>query len=191
MAEIKCVINDVKKGKSFHKTLPENVFIGMKLGEIVKGDLLGLNGYEVEIAGGSDNSGFPMRKDLIGTSRKKVLLTKGPGIKLKRKGERSRKSIRGNTIDIDTAQINLKIVKYGSKSIEELLGLVKEAPKEEAKEVPKEEAKEVPKEEAKEAPKEEAKEVPKEEAKEVPKEEAKEAPKEEAKEVPKEEAKEA
>lgn len=133
MVEIKYVINDVKSGKSYQKPLTDDTLLNKKIGDKIKGDFLGLNGYELEITGGSDNAGFPMRKDLQGTSRKKILLSKGPGIKSKRKGLRRRKSIMGNTISNNTAQVNLKIVKAGSKSIEECLGLVqKEEPKEES-----------------------------------------------------------
>lgn len=86
---------------------------GLKIGDKIKGDQIGLVGYELEITGGSDSSGFPLRKDMAGPIKKKILISKGIGYKSKRKGEKRRKTMRGNEISYDTSLINLKIVKYG------------------------------------------------------------------------------
>lgn len=86
---------------------------GLKIGETVKGEILGLVGYELQITGGSDDSGFPMRKDMDGPVKKKIFIKKGKGFKPRRKGERRRKTMRGNEITYDTSLINLKIIKYG------------------------------------------------------------------------------
>lgn len=86
---------------------------GLKIGDTIKGDQIGLVGYELEITGGSDNSGFPLRKDIDGPLKKRILISKGIGYKPKRKGERKRKTMRGNEISFDTSLINLKIIKYG------------------------------------------------------------------------------
>ena len=99
---------------------------GKKIGNSFRGEIIGLNGYELEITGGSDSSGFPMRKDIAGPGRKKVVLTRSLGFNSKRKGQRKRRSIRGNTISADTAQINCKVVKAGSKPISTILGGAKE-----------------------------------------------------------------
>jgi len=178
MPEFKITINDPKTGKSYNKALDTNIFKRKKIHDKIPGDELGLKGYELEISGGSDTAGFPMRKDLSGTAKKKLLLTGGVGVKIKRRGARIRKTIRGNEIGLHTAQINLKIIKYGSKKLEDALGSAEkkeEAPKEEAKpeEKPKEKkAEDKPKEEKKEEKVEEKKEEkPKEEKPEVKKEE--------------------
>ena len=126
--ELKVVINDAKEKKSYAKKLEDNPFIGRKLGDKISGNELGLDGYELEITGGSDISGCPMRKDLPGTAKKKCLLSGGVGIHLNRKGMRKRKSVSGNTIHEKTSQLNLKVAKYGSKSLVEALGV---QPKEE------------------------------------------------------------
>lgn len=86
---------------------------GLKIGDTIKGDQIGLVGYELEITGGSDSSGFPLRKDIDGPLKKRILISKGIGYKPKRKGERKRKTMRGNEISFDTSLINLKIIKYG------------------------------------------------------------------------------
>ncbi|MCG2719035.1 MAG: 30S ribosomal protein S6e [Nanoarchaeota archaeon] len=194
MVEIKLTINDPKTGKSYNKVLDTDMFKGKKVLDKIPGDELGLKDYELEIRGGSDKTGCPIRPDLKGKDRKKLLVKGGVGVTIKRKGIKVRKSLRGNELSIATAQVNLKIIKHGSKKVEDLLGAPKEAaaegeaPKAEAH---KEEAKpEAPKEEKKEeAPKEEKKEEVKEEPKEEPKEEKKEEPKEELKEEKKEEEK--
>ena len=51
----------------------------------------------------------------------KSLLSGGIGFKPSRKGQRRRKTVRGNTISDDIVQINTIVVKKGSKSIEDLL----------------------------------------------------------------------
>jgi small subunit ribosomal protein S6e len=117
MVEFKIVIG-LKNGKSYQKELKDNdaeFFIGKKLGEKVKGNNFGLEGYEFQITGGSDNSGFPMRKDVEGTAKKKILAVKGIGVKPKRAGQRQRKTVRGNTISAEIAQINLKVLKEGKE----------------------------------------------------------------------------
>lgn len=117
MAEIKVVIG--YKGKSYQKTISDEL-VGRKIGDKISGDLIGLKGYELEITGGSDTAGFPMRKDVPGIGRKRPLLTNGPGVKINTKGERIRKAIRGNTFSNDTAQINLKVLKEGSEDLGKL-----------------------------------------------------------------------
>lgn len=134
MAELKIVVSDPKTGKSYQKVLPENIFVGQKIKQKVKGDEFGLSGYELEITGGSDDAGFPMRYDIDGSVRKKALLAGGVGIKTKTRahkeqGIRIRKSVAGNTAHAKTAQINLKILSYGSTPIEEILGKKEEAKK--------------------------------------------------------------
>ena len=169
MAEFKLTINDTKNGKSYQKAATgkeADAFKGKKLGDKVSGELIGLKGYEFEIRGGSDKQGFPMRRDVDSTQRRKPLIVEGVGVKRKRKGQKQRKSVRGNVLSTDIVQINLKTIKYGNDSLAK--AFVKE---EKTEEKPKEEKKleEKPKEEPK---KEEVKEEPKpEEKKEEPKQE--------------------
>lgn len=85
-------------------------FIGLKIGDRIDGSIIGLKNVKLEIRGGSDNSGFPMRPDIPGGVKKKVLLSGPPGFHPTRKGERRRKMIRGNTITEDIVQINTMIV---------------------------------------------------------------------------------
>lgn len=121
--EFKVVIGDPKTGKSYQKSVPEKSLTGKKIGEKIDGRILGLDNYELEITGGSDDCGFPMRKDIDGILRKKILAVKGIGIKTNdKKGRKIRKTVRGNTISPKTVQINMKVIKQGTKSLDELLG---------------------------------------------------------------------
>jgi len=139
MPEFKLTINDTKSGKSYKKIVSANeadAFKRTKLKSKVNGNEIGFSGYEFEITGGSDTAGFPMRYDIEGFGRKRPLITRGPGVRRLKKGEKARKTVVGNTLSHTISQINLKVIKYGSKSIPEILG-IKEVPKEETKEVPK------------------------------------------------------
>lgn len=122
MAETKINIGDKKTQKTYNKVLtPEQLtaLSGKKIGETFKGDLIDLPGYEIEICGGSDNAGFPMRKDVNGTGRKKILIVGGVGLnKTKYKGSKIRKMVSGNTVGENTAQINTKVTKWGKDPIE-------------------------------------------------------------------------
>ncbi len=117
--EFKVVINDTKTGKSYQQNVDSEKFIGKKIKDKIDGSMIGLAGYELQITGGSDSAGFPMRPDIEGQGRKKALLSGGIGVTISRKGMKKRKTVRGNTISINTAQINLKVVKPGSKVLDE------------------------------------------------------------------------
>src|SRR2546428_534527 len=80
---------------------------------------VGLPGYKLQITGGSDKDGFPMRSDLPGPRRKRLLLSGGVGFHPVRPGMRKKKTVRGNTVSPDILQLNLKIVVRGPKSIED------------------------------------------------------------------------
>ncbi len=109
-------------GKTYQiETEEASKIVGKKIGETFDGGIIGLNGYKLKITGGSDRDGFPMRKSIVGTERKKILLTEGQGIQKKEKGERKRKSVRGNTVSGQIEQLNTQVVEEGSKAIEELL----------------------------------------------------------------------
>ncbi|QLD85612.1 30S ribosomal protein S6e [Natronomonas halophila] len=99
-----------------------NRFIGRSIGETVDGDALGLSGYELEITGGSDTSGRPMREDVSGTDTAEILLEGGVGFEPSVDGERKRVTVRGAEISDDTRQINASIVEQGEESIDDLLG---------------------------------------------------------------------
>ncbi|ADI32722.1 30S ribosomal protein S6e [Staphylothermus hellenicus] len=87
------------------------LLIGLKIGDEFDGSIVGLRNAKLKIRGGSDNSGFPMRPDVMGGVKKRVLLSGPPGFHPREKGERRRKMVRGNTITEDIVQINT-VIKY-------------------------------------------------------------------------------
>jgi len=124
MATFKVVINDTKTGKSYQKEITgtkANSLIGKRIGQEIDGVFVDLPGYKLLITGGTDKDGFPMRKNLQGARRKKLLLKGGIGFHPTRPGMRKKKMVRGNTISADIVQINMKIVQYGPKPIEEAI----------------------------------------------------------------------
>jgi small subunit ribosomal protein S6e len=151
MPEFKLTIGDPKTKKCYQRTVSENAaksFVGLKIGDTVKGEAIDLTGYEFLITGGSDFCGFPMRKGITGV-RKRILAEGSVGFRKSISGVRKRKTVCGETINEKISQINLKILKYGKAKLE-----AEAKPEGEAKEAPKEEKKEAPKKEEK--PKEEA-----------------------------------
>jgi len=124
MPEFKIVIGE--KGKSYSKILTNDesgFLLNKKIKDKIEGGHLGLKGYDLEITGGSDKEGFPMRRDVDGIGRKRIFMTKGNvGTRINKKGLRIRKSIAGNTISQLTSQVNLKVVKEGQKSLDEIFG---------------------------------------------------------------------
>ncbi len=117
------IISDTKTGKSYKAEVPkdkEAEIIGKKMGDRIDGGVIGAAGYELELTGGSDDSGFPMRDDVAGSKKMKVLLTKGVGFHAKKKGARRRKMIRGDTYSSEITEVNAKILKAGPASLDEL-----------------------------------------------------------------------
>jgi small subunit ribosomal protein S6e len=124
MVEFKTIVNDVKTGKSYNVKVTghhANSLNGKNIGEIVDGIFVGLPGYKLKITGGSDGNGTPMRADLPGQKRRKLLLSEGLGFHEKYPGERKRVAVRGSAISGASVRVNLAITEYGPKSIEELL----------------------------------------------------------------------
>lgn len=124
MVEFKAVIADPKSGKTYKRDIAgqyANALVGRKIGEEIDGLFVGLPGYKLQIAGGSDKDGFPMRHDLPGPRRRRVLLSGGVGFHAVRAGLRKKKTVRGNTVSPDILQLNLKITQRGPKSIEDAL----------------------------------------------------------------------
>lgn len=124
-----------KSGKTYKLELKTEELLGKELHDKIQGkDLLHeLEGYEFEITGASDSSGFPSHENAPSIGLKRLLLTYGKLMhkrprregKKKRsnpkpKGLRLRKTVRGRVISPDIVQINLKVLKHGHKSLPEI-----------------------------------------------------------------------
>ena len=128
MVEFKVVVNDIKKGKSHQVQVSghhANSLIGKKIGDEVDGIFISLPGYKLVLTGGTDKNGFSMRKDFPGIGRRRLLLSKSQGFKPTVHGLRKKKSVRGNTVNQDIVQINMKVTKYSSKPIDSLIKVEK------------------------------------------------------------------
>lgn len=125
-------INVSHKGKTFKVETEDEKLIGNSVGDKVSGAEISesLSGYEIEITGTSDKSGFMGMANIDGPNLHKVLLGYGKGMHKKPKGEgkinrkpkglRLRKTVRGKEISISTVQINVKVLKEGSKKFDSL-----------------------------------------------------------------------
>lgn len=126
-------LNISDKGKSWKLETTNESLTSMKIGDTCKGEDIApeLEGYQLEITGGTDNAGFAHKKDVEGAELKRVLLKKGWGMwkkprKLGKKkvatphGLRLRKTVRGNKISEKTVQINIRVLKHGHKKLDEL-----------------------------------------------------------------------
>ncbi len=112
MAKFKVIISD-SNGTSKSVELEDAravPIIGKKIGDIIDGSVVGLPGHKLQITGGSDKDGFPMRPDVHGGVRRSVVLSGGVGFNPNKKGERRRKTVRGNVITEEITQVNMRIV---------------------------------------------------------------------------------
>ncbi|MBU0907688.1 MAG: hypothetical protein KKD18_04660 [Nanoarchaeota archaeon] len=126
-------LNISEKGKAWKIEIEPETLAGKSIGDIIPGKKIKpeLEGYEFQITGGTDFAGFPMDGDTEGIGLKRVLLTKGwgmwskpKGLKKKkpraRKGLRLRKTVRGKTVFEKTVQVNMNVIKEGSKKLTEI-----------------------------------------------------------------------
>ncbi len=112
MAQFKVVISD-NNGKSISQELKDKVaspLLGLKIGDIIDSNVVGINGGKMQITGGSDKSGTPMRPDLHGGVKKYILLARGIGMRNRNPGIRIRKLIRGSMVTEEIYQLNCKLL---------------------------------------------------------------------------------
>ena len=147
--ELVAVVNDTNpksNGRAYSVKISGNnhsQLLGKKIGDVVDGIFVGegdqtLSGYKLQITGGSDKTGTPLRRDLQGGSRQSILVTASTGFKghslvfknkggekkrfrYKPDGLRKRRNFRGNTINQDTRQVNLKVIEAGKKALSDIL----------------------------------------------------------------------
>jgi len=122
MAKFKVIVSDPETETSKVVELEESratPLIGRKIGETIDGAIVDLPAHKVQIVGGSDKDGVPMRPSVHGGVRRRVVLSGGAGFNPKKRGERKRKAVRGNVITDEIAQVNAKIVEKPKKPKEE------------------------------------------------------------------------
>lgn len=118
MAKFKVIVSDPSaKSKVVELEGARAVpLIGKRIGETVDGAVVGMSGVKLQITGGSDKDGFPMRPNIHGGVRINVVLSEGIGFHAKRDGERQRKRVRGNVITEEIVQVNMKISEKAKKA---------------------------------------------------------------------------
>jgi len=124
-----------KSGKTYKLEVEAPLLDGKLLNDKINGKDISddLEGYEFEITGASDKSGFTAVKEVDGSGLKKVLLSYEKGMhkrpkregkkkrsNFKPKGLRLRKTVRGKIISDAMSQINLKTLKVGKRSLQEI-----------------------------------------------------------------------
>ncbi len=124
MATFKLVISNPKNGVARQVEISgeeAEKLVGKRIGDEIPASELGLNLTEIfgeeipgdaklKITGGTDKDGFAMRPDVHGPRRVKILVSRGPGFRPKERGERRKKTVRGNTISPEIVQINMKLI---------------------------------------------------------------------------------
>lgn len=124
-----------KSGKTYKLEAEVPALIDKSLGDKIEGKEINgdLEGYEFEIMGASDKSGFPALKEFEGTMLQGALLKYGTGMhkKPRREGKKPqrepkpdglkmRKRVRGKVISEAITQVNLKVLKVGKKPLSEI-----------------------------------------------------------------------
>jgi small subunit ribosomal protein S6e len=118
MAKFKVIVSDPQAGTSKVVEVEEaraTPFIGRKIGETLDGAVVDMPATKLQIMGGSDKDGVPMRPNVHGGVRRQVVLSGGAGFNPKRDGERRRKAVRGNIITDEIVQLNVRIVDQPKK----------------------------------------------------------------------------
>jgi len=120
MAKFKVIVADPTESKSKvvelegARAVP---LIGKRLGETIDGAVVGMSGSKLQIRGGSDKDGFPMRPNIHGGVRVSVIVSEGVGFHPQREGERQRKTLRGNVITEEIVQVNMKVLEKPKKAV--------------------------------------------------------------------------
>ena len=113
MAKFKVIVSDPQAGTSKVVEVEETraaPFLSRKIGETMDGAVVDMPGIKLQIMGGSDKDGVPMRPNVHGGVRRRVVLSNGIGFQATRGGERKRKAVRGNIVTDEIVQINMKII---------------------------------------------------------------------------------
>jgi small subunit ribosomal protein S6e len=126
MPTFQVVVGDPDSGDSYQFDVDgqaANRFIGKELGGEVDGSAVGLDGFTLELTGGSDEAGRPMREDVAGASLTEIMLAeRSTGYQPDRDGERRRVTVRGREVTEEVVQINAAVSEHGNQSVPVALG---------------------------------------------------------------------
>uniref|UniRef100_A0A7S3FZ54 40S ribosomal protein S6 n=1 Tax=Palpitomonas bilix TaxID=652834 RepID=A0A7S3FZ54_9EUKA len=95
-------------------------FYDKRISQEIDGGVIGdeFKGYVFRISGGNDKQGFPMKQGVLSDHRVRLLLGDGMScFRVRRKGSRRRKSVRGCIVSHDLSILNLVVVKKGEGEV--------------------------------------------------------------------------
>lgn len=107
------IVSEPKTGKSQKieiSTDKMGALLGLRIGATIEGSIAGLPGLQLQFTGGTDKDGFPLRPDTHGGVKQQILLSGGVGFHPREKGQRRKKTVRGNTVTAETTYLNFKIL---------------------------------------------------------------------------------
>ena len=122
MAKFKIIVSDPESGTSKVVELEEARAAHSSAENSAKsldGAIVDLPAQKVNIMGGSDKDGVPMRGNVHGGVRRAVVLSGGAGFKPKRKAKENAKPSAEASITDEIAQINMKILKASRRKTAE------------------------------------------------------------------------
>jgi len=104
-------IDDERKLRAFYDKRISHEVDGIHVGENFKG-------YVFKITGGNDKQGFPMKQGVLTSQRVRLLMAEGTSCyRVRKRGERKRKSVRGCIVSGDLSVLNLVVVKKGEQEV--------------------------------------------------------------------------
>jgi len=109
-----------QKSFDFDDERKTRIFYEKRMSQEVAVDALGdeWKGYILRIMGGNDKQGFPMKQGVLLPYRVRLLLSDGHScFRVRRDGQRKRKSVRGCIVASDIAALALIVIKQGDADI--------------------------------------------------------------------------
>ncbi|OGD48463.1 hypothetical protein A3K69_05460 [Candidatus Bathyarchaeota archaeon RBG_16_57_9] len=130
------IVSDPAAGTSQRVEIDEarlRPLVGTRIGQTVDGSFAGMQGYKLKFTGGTDKDGIPMRPDVHGSAKSRVVLSGGVGYAPKNQGEQKRKTVRGNVVSQETTFLNFVVVEAPKSRKRQEPETKAEAPSEEKK----------------------------------------------------------
>lgn len=110
----------------------ESALYEKRIKDVIEGEIISPEwaGFLLQITGGTDKQGFPMKPGLMTPERVRLMLKKGDtGFRCTDKGLRRRKSVRGDVVSSQIGVLNLKVVKEGEHIFDGFNNIVNPLPK--------------------------------------------------------------
>ncbi|EHY65250.1 small subunit ribosomal protein S6e [Nematocida ausubeli] len=99
----------------------ESALYEKRIMDVIEGEIIApeWKGFLLQLTGGTDKQGFPMKPGVMTPDRVRLLLKKNDvGFRCTERGLRRRKSVRGDVVSEHIGVLNLKVVKEGEHVFE-------------------------------------------------------------------------